>query len=382
MLTRTITFTAAIALLCGLFLCASAEAVVGQDIAEGDISDFYYTYDESFYPPFYLRYRFYIEDGKKMFFNETRQGGGWPQTEKDVVAHGVKELTDSEWTAFFECIRGGRVNGRSEELLDGDDGPWMYIYWTGDEGSVQEFSFASLGQRIAFEQMCSDLAQDHILTRFFFTRGGYMRAQTYVIELSEGVYYMVDEDGGDEAERTPLDPDFAEQLLEIVLKYDLESWNGFNKNDPNVLDGEGFGLEMSFADGDRVYASGENSFPDHYGEATEELSELFERIEMRRIAGTYRYEEEGFGGDMTITLKEDGTYAFCEGPLSSYMGGGTWHVYYNAVYMTEENGYDLSFMFGIEDGELLYVAMGSDEFPYVHVKDMGRFLLTDGAAEE
>ena len=81
-----------------------------------------------------------------------------------------------------------------------------------------------------------------------------------------------------------------------------------------------------------------------------------------------------------VRLNADGTYTFYEGALSSYIGTGTWNVYYNAVYMTEdeENGTGLKFMFGVEDGALIYVAMGSDAFPYVKVADEERFVRLNG----
>ena len=42
--------------------------------------------------------------------------------------------------------------------------------------------------------------------------------------------------------------------------------------------------------------------------------------------------------------------------------------------MTEENGLDLKFMFGVEDGALTYIKMNSDDFPYVKVADGERFV--------
>ena len=100
---------------------------------------------------------------------------------------------------------------------------------------------------------------------------------------------------------------------------------------------------------------------------------------MSRLAGTYRYEGKGFGGDFTITLNADGTCTFYEGPMSSYQGTGTWNAWYSAVYMTEneETGYDLNFMFGVEDNALIYIAAGSDEFIHVKVSDGEKFVRQD-----
>ena len=98
------------------------------------------------------------------------------------------------------------------------------------------------------------------------------------------------------------------------------------------------------------------------------------------IAGTYQYEGEGVGGDFTITLNADGTYAFYEGFLSSYIGGGTWSRDDDTVHMIEENGFDLEFTLEIQDDALVYSAEGSDAFPCVDVSDGERFVRQDALA--
>ena len=103
---------------------AQAESAVGTEIGPEDITDFYYTVDASVYPPFYQRYRFWQEDGKKWFFHETRQGEEWPLTEEHTVFSGTLEMSPENWSAFFSCLEGGTVRERSEEVLDGDSGPW------------------------------------------------------------------------------------------------------------------------------------------------------------------------------------------------------------------------------------------------------------------
>ena len=76
-------------ILCALSARAGAVITVGEDIAPEDITDFYYTYSTSVYPPEYLRYRFWRENGEKWFYHESRHGGGWPQTEDDIVSSGT-----------------------------------------------------------------------------------------------------------------------------------------------------------------------------------------------------------------------------------------------------------------------------------------------------
>ena len=141
--------------------CASAnspgEMVVGDDIAFEELTDFYYTYDASTAPPHYQRYRFYVQDGKHYFYHETREGGGWPQTEENITRSGTVALTDAQWMAFCNLLRGGTASRREENLNDGDAGPYLYIYWVGGEEEGREFSFASYAEETEFEEFCAAL---------------------------------------------------------------------------------------------------------------------------------------------------------------------------------------------------------------------------------
>lgn len=134
------------------------EKTAGKDFLLSDITEFYYTVSTSTDPPHYQRYRFYTEDGKHMFYHETREGGGWPQTEKDITASGTVTLTDDQWQRFLDLIKGGTVRKREESLDDGDSGPWLYLYWNGDKSKYQEYSFPSYGDLLAFEEFCFVLA--------------------------------------------------------------------------------------------------------------------------------------------------------------------------------------------------------------------------------
>ncbi len=92
---------------------------------------------------------------------------------------------------------------------------------------------------------------------------------------------------------------------------------------------------------------------------------------------TYVWEKEGFGGDFTITLDEDGKYTYYVGYLSSYIGMGEWKIEDGVLTLTENSGYDLTFRFRVGDGELVYIKEGSSEFMHVTVEDGDRFVLTD-----
>ena len=131
--------------------------VVGEGIAFDDITEFYYTYDSSSYPPYYQRFRLYREDDRVLLYHETRKGGGWPLTEADITASGTLELTEAQREHIRACLAGGTVRAREDDPVDGDAGPWLYLYWTGDQGLYQEYTFPSWGARTDFEDFCAEL---------------------------------------------------------------------------------------------------------------------------------------------------------------------------------------------------------------------------------
>ena len=96
---------------------------------------------------------------------------------------------------------------------------------------------------------------------------------------------------------------------------------------------------------------------------------------MQMVSGnTYIWEKEGFGGDFTITLNEDGTYEYYVGYLSSYIGLGNWSLEGDKLTMTETTGFDRVFHFTVEDEKLIFVLEGSSEFGHVKVEDGDCFI--------
>lgn len=142
---------------------AGRETINGTDIAFEDVVDFYYTYDWIGYNAFYQRYRFYVEDGKYLFFHETRKTEddyGW-NTEEDITASGTRELSDEEWKTFLEFLNKGTIQTPEEsaDAGDGASGPWQYVYYRkGKDTERMEFLFDSLGSRTDFEEFCAALA--------------------------------------------------------------------------------------------------------------------------------------------------------------------------------------------------------------------------------
>ncbi len=99
-----------------------------------------------------------------------------------------------------------------------------------------------------------------------------------------------------------------------------------------------------------------------------------------RVAGkTYVYEQDGFGGDFTITINNDGTYQYYEGLFSSYFGSGFWQLDGDVLTLSDdaEIGYGLVNYFRADGNALVFQEENSSNFIYVTVSDGERFLETE-----
>ena len=144
-------------ILCCMGCSGMSEKIVGKKITEDNFRDFYYTYSTTVNPPEFQRYRFYMEDNKAYFYHEKREGNNVFLTEDDITASGTKELSSEEWTAFWNLINGGCVKNRSENVDSGNSGPWLYLYWNGDQDVCQEFTFRDSEIVYEFEVFCEGL---------------------------------------------------------------------------------------------------------------------------------------------------------------------------------------------------------------------------------
>ena len=100
------------------------------------------------------------------------------------------------------------------------------------------------------------------------------------------------------------------------------------------------------------------------------------------VAGkTYLYEGEGFMGNFTITLYNDGTFTYYEGMASSYIGIGAWEQNGDSIILTDDGhgGYGLVNHFRCDGNDLVFVEQDSNNFVYVKVKDGERFHSTGEA---
>ena len=112
------------------------------------------------------------------------------------------------------------------------------------------------------------------LLTFSVYRYGEIRYDSYSIFLDEDGYHISVND----EEPQSMDEETVQKLMEVIEAYNVSSWDGFDETNENVLDGEGFSLEIGFTDGTSVKALGDNAFPEQYADAMGEMWDILTNI--------------------------------------------------------------------------------------------------------
>lgn len=68
------------------------------------------------------------------------------------------------------------------------------------------------------------------------------------------------------------------ELFMIVERYRLVSWDGFDKTDQYVMDGNSFTFSMTLSGNKQISAHGNNVFPNNYAAAHSEIVAFFNGI--------------------------------------------------------------------------------------------------------
>lgn len=97
---------------------------------------------------------------------------------------------------------------------------------------------------------------------------------------------------------------------------------------------------------------------------------------------SYVYEKDGFDGDFKITINEDGTYNYCEGLFSSYIGVGEWTLEGDTLLLTDDGDIasPIENYFKVEGNDLIFQSEKSSNFIYIKVADGEKF--TECLSEE
>lgn len=149
----------------GVILFAGAAdkpLIVSKNLKEDMITEFYWTYSSSSYPPQYQRYHVFMKNGKLNFHYEKREGENWPLSGKDITESGTFVMSKAQQQEFFDLIKGGTVVQREDDITSGDSGPWTYLYWKNDKGKYQVYTFPSLQAAKDYENWCISLKDEDI----------------------------------------------------------------------------------------------------------------------------------------------------------------------------------------------------------------------------
>ena len=214
-------------------------------------------------------------------------------------------------------------------------------------------------------------AENERIIRFEMVRSTDTPSRHYEVFLLEDGYYLSLYDGAAQ----PLDMRTAEELQKMIETYGILSLDGFEGNNPYVLDGEMFFLDISFEDGTSVHASGNNAFPDGWHETAGAIEDLLLGVPYERnagICGTYIY-----GEDSVLVLRENETYVFRDGTEGDWFREGP------RIYLTERNdGKWYSNTFIALENALVYIQEDADGFPGTELPDGARLTKTETEASD
>ena len=94
------------------------------------------------------------------------------------------------------------------------------------------------------------------------------------------------------------------------------------------------------------------------------------------VGKTYTYEKECFGSNFTIQIKDDGTFNYYEGVLSSYIGKGKWILDGDILLISDDvqsEEYARENYFKVSGNDLVFISENSTNFLYLEVADGERF---------
>ena len=114
---------------------------------------------------------------------------------------------------------------------------------------------------------------------FTYSNGYAMNAYTkYQIDEKDGKYIATIKQHGEpeeDAKEVELSLEKMKELENILNKNNVSKWNGFNKTDKNVLDGDSFSFSLRMENNKGISASGYMKWPENYKNVVRELETFF-----------------------------------------------------------------------------------------------------------
>ena len=114
---------------------------------------------------------------------------------------------------------------------------------------------------------------------FYYTQGNMMNSNVKYTLTYENDKYIAEIKPNfkseEEMKKVEIKKNDIEKIIETLKKYNVNKWNGFNKSDKYVLDGDSFSLYITFLDNTKLIASGYMMYPKNYNEVQNVLDKIF-----------------------------------------------------------------------------------------------------------
>ena len=114
---------------------------------------------------------------------------------------------------------------------------------------------------------------------FRYSVGNWCDARvSYQLQLEDQVYTVSIKQKGiseENADVFVVEKEFVKEIENVLNEYHVEKWNGFNKSDLNVLDGNVFDLYLKNSNNENLSAQGYMKWPKNYNEVKNELDQIF-----------------------------------------------------------------------------------------------------------
>ena len=120
--------------------------------------------------------------------------------------------------------------------------------------------------------------------RFSYQVGNYMNGSVaYELKLEADGSYTAkikpNTVAEEEAKEYKVGKEFADELAAFLREHKVSRWNGFNRSDRRVLDGNGFSFSLWTTEDKNISASGYMRWPRGYSEVKAGIEELFAKLE-------------------------------------------------------------------------------------------------------
>ena len=113
---------------------------------------------------------------------------------------------------------------------------------------------------------------------FTYTSGYAMYSYaTYELNCTDKCILIVKPNGvpDEEKQEVEIPKEKLEEITNKLNEYHVSRWNGFNKNDKYVLDGDSFSFNLDYNEKDKVTAHGYMMWPNNYSDVKSYLVNTF-----------------------------------------------------------------------------------------------------------